>query len=223
MSGSQDQLVDLNFDKNPNDFPNEVEVLVSAEKPYLAQGQNFVSFPAGAYMRVVNNSRTDFWKVEMKGAVGWIPTQIVVVVQDLSATEIADKLKSCKNNGSPEVINYRTSRFRSLSKPKPVDPRSRSASASRDNHPSLPLKSNDETSGPMIAEVPGFPDWRAVDTGDGKIYYYNTNTNETSWYPPGTQSAENQQLNADQIQKLYDEKIAEMQRLESEMNKFKGN
>ncbi|KAJ3147135.1 Myosin 10A, isoform D [Irineochytrium annulatum] len=33
--------------------------------------------------------------------------------------------------------------------------------------------------------VDGYPDWRYVDRGDGNPYYFNSATNEVSWFPPG--------------------------------------
>ena len=37
----------------------------------------------------------------------------------------------------------------------------------------------------LLELVPGYPDWRCVNRGDGNPYYFNVTTQETSWDPPG--------------------------------------
>ena len=52
------------------------------------------------------------------------------------------------------------------------------------------------SSDPAVVEIPGYPQWRAVDAGNGTVYYFNTETNETSWYHPAMvqMAAQYQQL-----------------------------
>jgi hypothetical protein len=83
--------------------------------------------------------------------------------------------------------------------------------------------SQKSNAGPKTADVHGFPLWKAVDAGNGTVYYYNTESNETSWYHPAaiTNSAiDTAQYSAEEIQKIYQQKLEYMQRLQEQANQL---
>ncbi|TPX30842.1 hypothetical protein SmJEL517_g05682 [Synchytrium microbalum] len=42
---------------------------------------------------------------------------------------------------------------------------------------------------PMLENVDGHPEWKKVDRGEGIVYYFRVDTQETSWFAPGAEEA----------------------------------
>ena len=66
-----------------------------------------------------------------------------------------------------------------------------------------------------------YPDWHVVDAGNGAFYFFNAETNETSWYPPHLTDAAIEQARTtrpqDVTQRLIDERLEYTQRLQHQL------
>lgn len=66
-----------------------------------------------------------------------------------------------------------------------------------------------------------YPEWHVVDAGNGAFYFFNSETNETSWYPPHlTESALEQARslkNKEEYGHLMEERLVYTQRLQHQL------
>ena len=58
----------------------------------------------------------------------------------------------------------------------------------------------------IVVKLP--PNWRMAKDAGGKIYYYNTRTKETQWWPP---SMDEEQLEGEDDNKRYPQQISRPQ------------
>ena len=100
---------------DPADVPNNCELLAISERDFVAKRPHHVNVPLGTYLRVVNKSRTDFWKIEMKDVCGWVPASHMSEVDFATMTpdEYDELLQGCKNMGHRNVTMFGVMRRRS--------------------------------------------------------------------------------------------------------------
>lgn len=80
-------------DVDPNTLQNDCDLLVLTVKEFQANRPHQVSFPANVYLRAVNCSQTENWKIEMKGIIGWAPaTHLQRVSVDTLGKKAYDEL-----------------------------------------------------------------------------------------------------------------------------------
>ncbi len=110
---TEDDTLPHPFSVRPN-----CELLVSALKSHTAEKLYELSFQAGAFMRVINRDRSDFWRVEMKGAGGWAPTTAIQLItpEQFGAAQVTSLLNVCQTSGHPSVRHFNEA-------PLPVCPR----------------------------------------------------------------------------------------------------
>eukprot|EP00158_Paraphelidium_tribonemae_P008082 Partr_v1_DN28463_c0_g1_i2_m41298 putative RhoGEF len=74
---------------------------------------------------------------------------------------------------------------------------------------------------PATIEIAGYPQWRAVDGGNGSIYYCNNETQESSWYHPSAKIVDGLPdltgLSAEEVQKIYDMKMDYLQKMQEQL------
>jgi hypothetical protein len=76
-----------------------------------------------------------------------------------------------------------------------------------------------------LSEVPGFPLWRSVRTDTGATYYFNIETNETSWTPPVAPSTvppvqDVSSMSRDELNRAYQERLAYFKQLQQQQQEL---
>lgn len=144
-----------------DDFPSNTDFIVTAVADFVPLHPNQLGFSAGAQIRVINKDNTDVWKVEIKNAVGFIPSALVSSVEDNDTTAHPDYSKYQGEANTASIFSDQSSMH----------------SDSGDSYDEY-----DDPS-PELVEIEGKL-WKRAETSTGQEYYYKLETKETCWSLP---------------------------------------
>lgn len=151
------------------------KLIVTALYDYQGSDDNSLSFTAGDVIRVLNQLESGWWNGICRGQRGWFPSNYVSVPATIATSDLNKDEETMPNDtGAPEAKRQ--------SKQPPQTPMSAQSESSTFSFSKAMASLNIDQVFFISDTLQALPNnWTQKVSNDGKVYFLNSMTGETTW------------------------------------------